>query len=279
MKTFLSGNLLVIRKRNPLNKFRWPGLLKELTSPSFRHVRRDKAIWGTRWGQDWSLFLYLPWSHAAWEPPLSSFCSQGNPWEGGREILRFHFFMALASVSRAQCYMTTFLFKYHHLSPLSLLVSIPNSWENESSWCDLSQISLSGPFGSHLGARARGVWFQGARIEAGRGGRIRGSAPERSHVCYRGSWRQQLQVCAFVLRIQDFVGEVDTVISAVKCSAPELYPLILWFLNVSGSFFCRKQNHPSGRMESQQTPLILSWRHTQEVRRWHYYFLMSGFLF
>lgn len=47
--------------------------------------------------------------------------------EKGKEVRHFYFLMALACISCAPCYTTTFLFKYHHLSPLSLIVSAPNS--------------------------------------------------------------------------------------------------------------------------------------------------------
>ena len=54
-----------------------------------------------------------------------------------------------------------------------------------------------------------------------------GGRPPKGATCAtRAVEESSYRGCAFVLRLRDFVGEFDA----------------------SGSFFCRKENHPNGRM-------------------------------
>lgn len=123
--------------------------------------------------QDLSGLLCFPRNPAVSDPTrLSLFwCfSQGFSWGDSLSAL-LHCWHASAVPSG---YRTTFLFKYHHLSPLCLIVSIPSSWERKSSWCNLSHVCL---WSKWAAAPEPGevVWFQESHSErAWQGGNVKG---------------------------------------------------------------------------------------------------------
>lgn len=148
-------------------------LLTGQNSPLHRHLERERPAgeWGGQPGLKW---LPLPSTQPCGLRPASlcfcSFSSQGFSW--GKFFVFTSSQLWLASAA-PPCYRTTFLFKYHHLSPLVSLSQFQIT-ERENPVGVTWVMSISGAVGSSSEARGRWYGSRGVSLKAWRGGNVRG---------------------------------------------------------------------------------------------------------